>query len=220
MSWSPHIAKISRVCGFALSKLKPLQDLLSVKNRILIINSLVFSKLFYASVVWMKPFNSISAIVDNVIKRCVRFIFKRLKYDSISSSVCECKYLYTKFKARYDNLKLALNVLNNKCPMYFRNYLTCETIEGIQTRRAKYHEPNLHYLNIGKRSFKYSGSKELTQLPPSDLASLSINQIRTKVLSSLLDAQIKEYCTPPPDSHEFCDLSCIDDVINSLLTSS
>jgi len=218
MAWTSHIAKTSRACGFALSKLNPLQDLLSVKNRILEINSLVFSKLFYASVVWMKP--SDSSVVDSLIKRCVRFIFKRLKYDSISSSVCECKYLYTKFKTRYDNLKLALNVSNNKCPNYFRNYLTSEKTEGIVTRRVKYHEPNLQYLNIGKRSFKYSGSKELTQLSPSDLSSLSIKQIRTKVFSSLLDAQLKEFCTPPTDSHDFCDLSCIDDVINSLLTSS
>jgi len=90
MSWAPHTARTSGACGFALSKL-PIQDLLSINNRIIMINSLVFSKLFYASVVWMRP-DSASFVVDSLIKRCIRYIFKSLKYDSISSLICECKY--------------------------------------------------------------------------------------------------------------------------------
>jgi len=92
-------------------------------------------------------------------------------------------------------------------------------MESVETRRVKYNEPDLQFQNIGKLSFKYTGSRELSTLSSSDLSSLTSNQICLKILSSLLDAQCKEHCTPPTDRDTFCDLSCIDDVIKSLISS-
>jgi hypothetical protein len=149
-----------------------------------------------------------------------RYVFNLLKYDSVSNLVCEeLGWLFAKYSQQFKTLKLAYNIVNNTAPVYFRNYLTYETVEGICTRHRQYVTPAIQALTpFGRESFRYCASKELLELPSFISTNLSFRSYTAQIQELLKLSQTAEFCFLP-DGELFCDLSCIDDVVNSLYIS-
>jgi hypothetical protein len=113
----------------------------------------------------------------------------------------------------------AYKVINNIVSLYFRNYLSTERVERVTTRSRSYNGPAVFFNGFnGKQCFKYIGSKELIELPSNILTSQSFFSFKNDVMSFLLASQFAENCIPSQDT-EYCDLSCIDDVVASLTSS-
>ncbi len=78
--------------------LYPLKRILSKENKIVLVNAFVFSIISYASCIWG---NNLSASnfskIDNVIKQAAKYVLNKLKYDHISSSICnDLEWLFFK----------------------------------------------------------------------------------------------------------------------------
>jgi hypothetical protein len=65
---------------------KPFSFVISKTNKAILMNALVLSHIKYASVVWLIP-SSNHKSVDNIIKRCARYIYGLLKFDSVSNLI-------------------------------------------------------------------------------------------------------------------------------------
>jgi hypothetical protein len=155
------------------------------------------------------------------IKRSARFVYGLLKYDSVTNLICsDLTWLYAKYQYKMDVLKLAYSIANGLAPVYFKNYLCSDTIERINTRHRVYRSPLYDIHSIGKRtrSFKYTSSKEMIDLPSNINTSASIFSFKNSVHEFLITVQFAEFCSDSHDS-ENCHLSCIDDVIASLRES-
>jgi hypothetical protein len=175
------------------------------------------SHIKYASVVWLKHSVPNYKNVDSIIKRCARFLYGLLKYNSVTESICsDLHWLFAKYQYELDVLKFAYKVVNNLVPLYFRDYLHTDRVERITTRRRIYNDPTVSFNGFyGKQCFKYIGSKEIVDLPNHIFTSQSFFSYKSDVISFLLSSQFDEHCIPSHDT-EYCNLSCIDNVIASL----
>jgi hypothetical protein len=201
LSWIPHTKKVAAACNRVLYSLKPLTFILSHANKSILANALVLSHIKYASVVWLKPSPCNYKAIDNIIRRSARFVYGLLKYDSVTNLICsDLAWLYAKYQYKLDVLKLSYNILNNLSPVYFRNYISLETIERISTRHRVYRSPTYDIHSIGKLSFKYSGSKEIIDLPNTINISASMFSFKNSVAEFLLNVQFAEFCSDPHDS--------------------
>lgn len=220
LSWSAHTKKVVTSCNRSLFSLKPFSRILSYSNKSILANSLVLSHIKYASVVWLKHSVNNYKSVDSIIKRCGRFVYGLLKYDSVTESIClDLHWLFAKYQYKLDVLKFAYKSINNIVPLYFRDYLSTELVERRTTRHRVYNDPAVPFNGFyGKQCFKYVGSKEIVELPNNILTTQSFFSFKRDVTSFLLSSQFAEYCIPSHDT-ECCDLSCIDDVIASLTSS-
>jgi hypothetical protein len=215
MSWSSHTKKVISSCNRALYSLKPFSSVLSKANKTILANALVLSHVKYACVVWLKNSTNYK-VVDLVIKRSARFVYGLLKFDSVTDLICsDLQWLFSKYQYKLDVLKLAYKVCNNICPLYFRDYLCTNVIESTRTRHRIYHIPALNIESVGRNSFKYTGSKELIDLPNTISTSQSFFSFKNNVIQFVLSIQFADHNSVSDDSN-FCDLSCIDDVIASL----
>jgi hypothetical protein len=92
-------------------------------------------------------------------------------------------------------------------------------VERVTTRSRTYNDPAVCFNGFyGKQCFKYVGSKEIIELPNNILTSQSFLSFKNDVMNFLLASQFAENCIPFHDT-EYCDLSCIDDVVASLTSS-
>lgn len=140
------------------------------------------------------------------------------KYDSISESVtADLKWLYCERLYKYEILKVAYLVANEISPNYFRNYAELSPVQTICTRSRQYSVPQNRAATLpGSNSFRFAGPSEITLLPNSISFQSNFPTFKNLCLEFLLNSQYTEYCLHSFDDI-FCDLSCIDDVISSLL---
>jgi hypothetical protein len=186
-------------------------------NKSILANALVLSHIKYASVVWMKSSSSNYKALDNIIRRSARFVFGLMKFDSVSDIICSrLNWFFSKYQYKLDCLKLAYKVYNNICPLYFRDYLCTNIIETTRTRHRVYQIPAIKIESVGRNSFKYTGFKELIDLPNNASTSQSFFSFKHDVIEFLLAVQFAEHNSISSEDSNFCDLSCIDDVIASL----
>jgi hypothetical protein len=215
--WSEHMKKVKIKCNLTLRSLYPLKSVLSVMSKRLIIPALVLSHINYACVVWLK--SNLFKECDLLIKRCARYVFGFSKFDSVSDLICDdLKWLFSKYLVQENILKLSYKILNGIAPLYFRNYLTTETVPGTQTRSRQYTIPAIPIAsNFGNRSFRYCGSKEITELPSSINVQSSYTVFKTLTHEFIVNCQRAEVFIRSAN-HDGCDLSCVDYVINNLST--
>jgi hypothetical protein len=153
MSWCHHVNKVVSGCNLTLRSLYPIQKLLSTVSKKIVISALVLSQINFASILWLRQSNY--KIIDLLIKKCARYVFNLLKYDSVTELVCtQLGWLFSKYHQQFETLKLAYKVVNNIGPLYFRNYLTSDTIEGVHTRQRQYITPSIQSLTtFGRETF-------------------------------------------------------------------
>jgi hypothetical protein len=93
--------------------------------------------------------------------------------------------------------------------------LTSDSVDGVRTRQRQYATPAIHaQTTFGRETFRYCASKELIDLPSNISTNLCLRRFTAQVHELLTLSQIAEFCLFPVD--QFCDLSCIDDVVTSL----
>jgi hypothetical protein len=216
LSWTPQTKKVVSSCNRALFSLRPFSYVLSLANKSILVNALVLSHIKYSSVVWLKSSSCNYKSIDSVIRRGARFVYSLMKFDSVSDLICtDLNWLFCKYQYKLDVLKLAYKSINNIGPLYFKNYLCTNIVDTTRTRHRVYQTPALDIYTVGRNSFKYTGSKELIDLPNNISMSQSFFSFKNDVIDFLLAVQFADHNSGSDDS-SCCDLSCIDDVIASL----
>ena len=105
LNFSVHITKTASDCMFKLTRV----------NRINLINTFVFCKLFYCSTVWSNTSNENIRKLRLVQNYACRIVTGLKKYDRISEALKSLKWLNVKEKLLFNDL-----LMNNLTPDFLR----------------------------------------------------------------------------------------------------
>ena len=217
LSWVDHTNIIIRKCNFSIRSLYQIQHLISEPNKKLIINAYILPVIKYMCPVWGTCSTEIIKKIDRIITKAGKFVLN-IKYSSnIKNIVSEnLKWFYTKYLYQFEVLKIAFNflALDLNSDVYFKNYINPQNFQiSRKTRNFTYIRSN----NI-KRSFLHNATQLWINLPDELSSIINVNTFKTELSNHLLMLQNNEFDLQIKNNH-YCNLSCIDSVVNNLITN-
>ena len=157
------------------------------RTLIIIINALVFSKLFYCSSVWSNTSQSNIAKLQAVQNFACRIVSGSKKYDHVTPILRQLKWLPVKQHLYYRNSITAFKCMNGLALGYLSDQFTKRS--SISTRKTR----NSQLLNIplfktatGQRTFYYRMVSLWNALPQNIKLSQSLAHFKTLIRKRLL----------------------------------
>ena len=152
----------------------------------MIINSLVFSKLFYCSTVWSNTCESNLYKLQLVQNFSARIVLGLRKYDHISQGIRSLNWLTVKQKLLLNEAIMIFKCMNYLVPNYLANKFVIRSQVSKRFTRSfnQLHVPFCR-LSTGQRSFSYRAAKFWNSLPKEVQSLKSINLFK-KAVSKLL----------------------------------
>jgi len=99
----------------------------------MIVNSMLLSKLHYAACLWFDSSSYVKQKINNILRRCARFVLGKAKYESVSRKFNnELEWVNCKYRFKFEFLKLAFLVLHNMCPNNFKDFLNLDSINSTE----------------------------------------------------------------------------------------
>ena len=176
MDWSTQIKVVNKKCFSAIASMYPYKNILSVDSRIKLVNAYVFSRLNYASIVWLnKPTSFVKNKVNKIVRSAARFVLDKKKFDHVTDDInLVLEWLNCKYRFQYEILVFCLKINRELCPNYFVNYIHLDNITSKSTRNNYYFRPTIQFnTHWGERSIRYIGPLLWLNLPD-DLKDLSL----------------------------------------------
>jgi hypothetical protein len=167
MSWSEQLSHVNKKFYLSISPLFPLRKLVSLESRVILIRSLVLSKLYYSAVVWFNGSKAHINAIDKLIRTCARYALDKTKYDQISLDMTSVlRWLNCKYRIQFEQLKFAHKIVNDNCPDIFKNYLDLTPVPVRSTRSGICVSNSISCNSSwGKKSFRYQASANWINLP-------------------------------------------------------
>lgn len=216
LNWTQHVNSVVKKCNSKLWALYPIQNLLNVSNRTLLVNAYVYSTIRYMYSIYGTFNKQNENLIESIIRKCGRFILRLNKTSKVKLRISEeLKLLFPKFLYQYEVLKIAHSIIKRNKPEYFSNfYDLSNNCISYTTRRCKYVTSNKYKLS---NSFKFNSTNLWLNLPE-QLQAINDNfTFKNKLFEYLIELQTLEFDLAE-SHHNFCDLSCIDDVISRFCT--
>lgn len=159
MAYDNHVTNTVSSCMNILFQISRIRHLFNRKTLIGIINSLVFSKLYYCSSVWA------STSINNIKKmQCVQNFAARIvtgthKYDHITPCLKELKWIPVEKELYLRDAVMAFKCINGSAPAYLsENFSRRGFRSGRITRQSNdIHVPKCR-TSMGQKSFVYRAS--------------------------------------------------------------
>ena len=211
LEWTTQINYVSKRCNNIITSLYPLKNVLKCASKIIIINAYVLSIINYASVVWLNSSKNNCKIIDKLLKRSGRFIYRKRYIDTITKQICvDLKWLTSSFKYQFEVLKIAFSIMHGTAPDYFVNYLNFNNFTQRTTRNeCKNYMIASHENSLS--SFRSNATKLWLDLPDrfKDVT-LSLNKFKYHIFTTLLSKQTAELVT---QENNMMYQTCIDNAI-------
>ncbi|KAJ8730364.1 hypothetical protein PYW07_017402 [Mythimna separata] len=169
LSWSPHVAEVSRKVHYTFHSLKCLQSFLPLKTKISLAQTLIQPIIDYADACYLDATEELLNKLERLQNICIRFIFNLKKYDHVSSFRKELKWLPIRLRRNSRLLCLLYNILHNpKMPSYLRERFSFSRPSDAPCRS---HLKNLlksppHSTNFYSYSFTSHAVRLWNVLPP------------------------------------------------------
>lgn len=214
LSWVNHTSLILQKTNYILHSVYPLKTVISESNRKLIFNTYLLPIIRYMIPVWGTSKKSLLDKIDSVIRRAIKFVIYDSDYGNnfyVFASE-NLKVLFTNYLYKFEVLKIAFNFLNfnDNEFHYFKGYIDINNLNVTRSTR------NFTYLNSCncKRSFLHNATELWINLPE-ELKIVRYDKLfKRSLYEYLLNNQILEFDIQSSSEH-YCNLSCIDSVINS-----
>ena len=143
-----------------LIQIKRIKHLLDKDTLLLIINSLVFSRLFYCSSVWSNTSATNIHKLQLVQNFAARIILGLRKYDHISAGLRSLRWLNVKQRLMVNDAVMMHKCLKGLSPSYLSDkFSTRATIHERQTRNRDSLNIPSSRINASQRAFYYRGVK-------------------------------------------------------------
>ena len=162
-------------------------SLINKELLITIINSLVFSKLFYCSSVWSTTSEGNIKKLQSVQNFAARIIGGLRKYDHVTPILKELQWIPVKKHLFYRDAVLAFKCMNGLVPNYLSSlFTTREAVSRRSTRQSDQLNLPLFTSVKGQKSFKYRIAKLWNELPPDIKLCGSISVFKFNLKKELL----------------------------------
>ena len=182
LNYNEHIVKTVSTCMYMLSRINRIKHLLDSRTLILLINTFVFSRLYYCSTVWCNTTKENVKKLQLIQNFACRIILGLKKYDHISEGLKSLNWLSVKDKLLLNDLVMVHKCIHEQIPRY---------LSGKFFQRSKIHERNTRKrdelnlpkcsLKTGQRSFAFQGAKSYNNLPDEIKQISDIKTFKAKV---------------------------------------
>ena len=161
LSYDEHISKIVSSCNLKLKQISRVKYLFDEKTLIFIIQSLVFSSLFYCSTLWSNTSNKNIAKLQLVQNFAARIVTKSRKFDHITPILKQLKWIPVKdtlyLREAVMTFKSIKNLASNQLHL---KVMSCQlTKRHYKLRNDEDLRPPRYKTTTGQRSFIYRACK-------------------------------------------------------------
>ena len=168
ISFDQHLSALIKSCNFHLHDLWRVRNTLDFSTASTIATSLVQSKLDYCNSLFLNlpasHLNRLQLIQNNM----ARAVFKRRKFDHISSSLKSLHWLRIRQRIEYKVLSLTYSALQYGEPHYLHQLLTLQPHISVSTRSSAFvtlRRPPTSHRKIEERSFYHMAPALWNALP-------------------------------------------------------
>ena len=165
LSFNNHISTLTSSLLSSLCQINRVKHLFSADTLLLIINSLVCSKLFYCATVWSGTTNyNIKKL--HLIRNFAAGIVKDLrKYDHVTPALSSLNWLSVEKQLRLRDATIIFKCLNHLVPSYLSHKLSKRSDVHTYRTRSKNDLNLLHCRTVTtQRSFFFSSCRQILQL--------------------------------------------------------
>ena len=137
LSFDEHTIKNVSSCMSILGQINRVEHAFDRKTLITIINTLVFSKMFYCSSVWSNTAEKNLKKLQTVQNFAARIVTGTRKYDHITPVLKDLKWLPVKLQLYYRDAVLAYKCMNGHAPSYLSSQFSkrCD-VSGLPEARS------------------------------------------------------------------------------------
>ena len=161
LTYDVHISKTASSCMNQLVHIRRIKHLLDKKTLLLLINSFVFSKLFYCSSVLGNTSKRNLHKLQLVQNFAARVVLGLRKFDHISQGRKSLRWLDVIEKVLFNDLVLAFKCVNGLAPDYLVKYFVKRSaVHNRNTRGCNNFVVPRCRLSTGQRAFSYRGPRE------------------------------------------------------------
>ena len=166
LNYDVHTTKTTSSCMNQLVQISRIKHLLDKKTLLFLINSFVFSKLFYCSSVWGNTSKRNLHKLQLVQNFATRVILGLRKFDHISQGRRSLRRLDVMEKVLFNDLVLAYKCVNGLAPDYVGKYFVkCSAVHNRNTRGCNNFVIPRCRLSMGQRAFYFYGPREWNGVP-------------------------------------------------------
>ncbi len=166
LTYDEHVTKLVFSCVGSLCQINRARHLFDMKTLILLINALVFSKLYYCSTIWSNSSKKNIAKLQKVQNFAARIVTGTKKFDHITPSLKQLNWLPVNYMLRFRDTVMAYKCVNGMAPSYLcRMFQTRSQLHNLNTRSSELLEIPLYRTATGQRSFRYRASCLWNNLP-------------------------------------------------------
>ena len=137
LSFNDHIIKTASSCMSALGQISRVKHIFRKDILVTIINSLVFSKLYYCSSVWSNTSASNIRKLQGVQNFAARIVSGTRKFDHVSPALKDLRWIPVKSHLYLRDAILAFKSMTGQVPNYLSsNFISRGNISGRTTRSS------------------------------------------------------------------------------------
>ena len=190
LTYDEHIIKTASSCMSCLGQINRVKHVFDKRTLLTIINSLVFSKLFYCSNVWANTSKCNLNKLQAVQNFACRIVSGARKYDHITPIRKELNWLPVANQLYYRSAIMAFKCMTGHAPEYLSSkFLKRAEVSGRSTRNSQLLNIPLFKTASGQRTFYYRIVNLWNSLDYSlklcDSVTVFKNHLRTKLLKEL-----------------------------------
>ena len=189
LNFNEHILNITASCMSSLGQISRVKYAFKKELLIMIINDLVFSKLYYCYSVWSNTTDKNICKLQSIQNYAARIIYGRRKYDHVTPILRELRCIPVKSQLYYRDAILAFKCMTEMAPTYLSSqFLRRRNISGKSTRQAQLLNIPLFRSATGQRTFYYRIVKLWNNLCPEIKLRKTIWDFKRKLKRDLLDS--------------------------------
>ena len=190
LTYNEHIAKTVSICLHKVVQINSIKHLLNKKTILLLLNSFVFSKLYYCSTVWSNTSKHNINKLQLVQNFAARVVLGLKKFDHISQAIKSLNWLPVNDRIYLNDAVMMYKCTNKLVPDYLIEKFTLrsQTHTRNTRQRDQLNIPRCR-LTTGQRSFTYRGAKLWNNLRDNVKSSDSVKILRKKIVNLLFSDQ-------------------------------
>jgi hypothetical protein len=187
LNFNDHIVKVTALCMSILGQIIRIKHVFSKELLIIIINALVFSKLFYCSSVWSSTSGKNIKKLQYIQNFAARIISGHRKYDHVTPILKELHWIPVKEHLYHRDAVLAFKCMNGMVPEYLSSQFTARgAVSGRITRQSGQLNIPLFISATGQKTFQYRITKLWNELPSNLKLNRTISSFKTELKNILL----------------------------------
>ena len=140
LTYDEHVTKLVSSCGVgSLCQINRARHVFDMKTLNLLINALVFSKLYYCPTIWSNSSKKNIAKLQKVQNFAARIVTGTKKFDHITPSLKQLNWLPVNYMSRFRDTVMVYKCINGMVPLYLCRMLqTRSQLHNLNTRSNGY----------------------------------------------------------------------------------